>query len=36
MTEKVADYEKLLKDLMNRVPEEDAKLIRDSLERVRS
>lgn len=35
MTEKVADYEKLLKDLMSRVPEADAKLIRSSLDRVR-
>ncbi|KIW44940.1 uncharacterized protein PV06_03374 [Exophiala oligosperma] len=33
MTEKVADYEKLLKDLMSRVPEADAKLIRSSLDR---
>jgi hypothetical protein len=34
MTEKVADYEKLLKDLIGRVGEADAKLIRASLEKV--
>jgi hypothetical protein len=35
MTEKVADYEKLLRDLMDRVDEADASLIRASLEKVR-
>jgi hypothetical protein len=34
MTEKVADYEKLLKDLVSRVNEADAQLIRDALEKV--
>jgi len=34
MTEKVADYEKLLKDLLPRVGESDATLIRASLEKV--
>lgn len=36
MTEKVADYEKLLKDLMSRVGDADAGLIRASLEKVRN
>ena len=36
MTEKVADYEKLLKDLLNRVGDTDARLIRTSLEKVGS
>ena len=35
MTEKLADYEKLLKDLLSRVGDEDASLIRASLEKVR-
>jgi hypothetical protein len=34
MTEKVADYEKLLKDLSSRVNEADAQLIRAALEKV--
>lgn len=34
MTEKVADYEKFLRDLMNRVSEEDAAAIRALLEKV--
>ena len=34
MTEKVADYEKLLTDLMTRVPDSDQKLIRAALEKV--
>ncbi|KIW15354.1 hypothetical protein PV08_05400 [Exophiala spinifera] len=34
MTEKVAEYEKLLKDLLGRVQDEDAQLIRASLESV--
>ena len=36
MTEKVADYEKLLKDLASRVGDTDAQLIRTALERVSS
>ena len=36
MAEKLADYEKLLKDLMTRVDDDDAKLIRASLEKVGS
>jgi hypothetical protein len=35
MTEKVAEYEKLLKDLITRVGDADANLIRASLEKVR-
>lgn len=35
MTEKVADYEKLLKDLISRVADVDASLIRTALEKVR-
>jgi hypothetical protein len=35
MTEKVADYEELLKDLITRVGNADANLIRASLEKVR-
>lgn len=34
MAEKVADYERLLKDLMSRVPDEEAKLIKTSLDKV--
>lgn len=34
MTEKVADYEKILRDLTTRVSDEDASLIRNTLERV--
>ena len=34
MTDKLTDYEKLLKDLMGRVGDADAKLIRASLEKV--
>ncbi|KAJ4507579.1 hypothetical protein HRR83_004159 [Exophiala dermatitidis] len=33
MTEKVADYERLLNDLMNRVNEQDARMIRAALEK---
>lgn len=36
MTEKVADYEKLLKDLITRVGDADANLIRVALEKVRN
>lgn len=35
MTEKVADYERLLRDLMSRVSEHDVGLIKASLEKVR-
>lgn len=35
MTEKVSDYEKLLKSLLDRVDEADARLIRASLDKVR-
>lgn len=34
MTEKVADYEKLLKDLSTRVNDADAQLIKTALEKV--
>lgn len=34
MTEKVADYEKILKDIATRVSSEDANLIKTTLERV--
>lgn len=36
MTEKVAEYEKLLKDLITRVGDADANLIRASLEKVQN
>ena len=36
MTEKVADYERLLKHLLTRVNDTDAQLIRASLEKVQS
>lgn len=35
MAEKVADYERILRDLQTRVSEDDASLIRNSLDRVR-
>lgn len=35
MTEKVAEYERLLKELMGRVSDPDAQLIRSTLEKVR-
>lgn len=34
MTEKVADYEKVLRELLGRASEDDAKLIKSTLERV--
>ena len=34
MTEKVADYERLLRDLSLRATDNDAKLIKESLEKV--
>ena len=34
MTEKVADYEKILRELLGRVSEDDARLIKSTLERV--